>query len=90
MHHLPTGLKRLALAEIRRVLKPGGRLLVVDAKRPTSALGRVALTLRWHGALKDGVQDLIPLLQAAGFARMETGATRFGVLGYVHAWKGDD
>ncbi len=32
MHHLPDTLKRRGLAEIVRVLKPGGRLLVLDLK----------------------------------------------------------
>ncbi|MEO7912186.1 MAG: methyltransferase domain-containing protein, partial [Roseiflexaceae bacterium] len=34
MHLLPDELKRQGLAEIARVLKPGGRLLVVDTRRP--------------------------------------------------------
>ena len=85
MHHLPTDLKRPALAEIRRVLKPGGQLLVVDFKRPTSLLGRAAATMLLHGAMKEGVQDLVPAMQAAGFASVETGGTRFGMLGYARA-----
>ena len=32
MHHLPADLKPIALAEIRRVLRPNGRLVIVDFK----------------------------------------------------------
>jgi ubiquinone/menaquinone biosynthesis C-methylase UbiE len=32
MHHLPADLKPIALAEVRRVLKPTGRLIIVDMK----------------------------------------------------------
>jgi len=38
-HHLPTPVKRMALAEVRRVLKPGGRFLLADFGKPQSATG---------------------------------------------------
>ena len=43
MHHLPDDLKPQALAEIRRVIKPGGRLLIVDFKGQLEKQGVVAL-----------------------------------------------
>ncbi len=86
MHHLPDGLKHQALAEVRRVLKPGGRLLVVDLKRPASRPGRVALPLLVHRQMRGGAQDLPALLDAAGFIAVEAGETGFGPLGFVRGW----
>jgi ubiquinone/menaquinone biosynthesis C-methylase UbiE len=45
MHHLPAGLKRQGLAEIARVLKPGGRLVIADFKRKQERAGQAA---RFH------------------------------------------
>ena len=83
MHHLPDDLKPKGLAEIARVLKPGGRLLIVDAKRPTGHLGQMLANLLSHGALDSGIYDLPPLLQAAGFTHIEVGETGFRALGFV-------
>jgi ubiquinone/menaquinone biosynthesis C-methylase UbiE len=85
MHHLPDDLKALGLAEVRRVLKPGGRLLIVDMKRPSGLLSRLALPFMVHGAMTHAVQDLPPVVAAAGFADIENGDTRFGFLGFVSA-----
>ena len=43
MHHLPADLKPIALAEIRRVLKPTGRLVIVDFKGLLEQQGVVPL-----------------------------------------------
>jgi len=66
MHHLPDDLKRQGLAEIVRVLKPGGRLLVLDMK------GHV-------GPWKSSVQDQPVLMKEVGFAQVEMGKAKFSV-----------
>src|SRR6266581_1525596 len=69
MHHLPDDLKRRGLAEIVRVLKPGGRMLVLDMKGPA-------------GPWKSNIADQPALMKEAGFSQVETGETRFsGFLG---------
>lgn len=83
MHHLPGDLKRRGLSEVARVLKPGGRLLIVDMKRPTTRLGRAMLTIGMHGRMAAGVQDLPPLLGAVGFVNVEVGDVGFPMLGFV-------
>jgi ubiquinone/menaquinone biosynthesis C-methylase UbiE len=85
MHHLPEDLKPRGLAEVRRVLKPGGRLLIVDMKRPSGLLSRLALPIIFHGGITDGVQDLPAVIAAAGFADIQSGETRFRPIGFVSA-----
>jgi ubiquinone/menaquinone biosynthesis C-methylase UbiE len=83
MHHLPDDLKRIGLTEIARVLKPGGRLVIVDLKRPTDRLGRAVNKLLLHGGLQTGVQDLAAMLQAVGFTNIDSGDIGFPILGFV-------
>ncbi len=68
MHHLPDDLKAVGLAEVRRVLKPGGRLLIVDFTHPRGWLSRLAMRILLHGRLARGFQNLPGILATAGFA----------------------
>lgn len=85
MHHLPAEVKQRGLAEIARVLKPGGVLLIVDMKQAISHRERLIKTVMLHGAMGKGVQQLPPLLQNAGFTQIEIGETGVRLVGYVRA-----
>ncbi|HEY7779803.1 MAG TPA: methyltransferase domain-containing protein [Ktedonobacterales bacterium] len=74
MHHLPASLKRQSLAELARVLKPGGRLVIADFPRQRDRQGRVA---RFHAGGSD-LDDLTALVTEAGFSQVETEALRPG------------
>lgn len=68
MHHLSDSLKRQGLAEIARVLQPGGRLVIADFKRPEE---RPAQLIRF-GTGGSRMQNLAALVMDAGFLQVET------------------
>jgi ubiquinone/menaquinone biosynthesis C-methylase UbiE len=69
---LPQTLQVKGLAEIRRVLKPGGWLLIADMMRPgPSFLNRLLMTFMHHGhGMQFGIEDLSALLKEAGFEQI--------------------
>ncbi len=89
MHHLPNSLKRQGLAEIVRVLKPGGRLVIADFTPKKERQGQAA---RFHAG-GSSMQDLAVLVKDAGFEDGETEEIRpprfsaFPGAGIVHAHK---
>ena len=88
MHHLPDGLKVRGLAEIYRVLKPGGRLLIADFMRPTgSFLNHLFIAFTRHQGIESGIEDLEKLLKAAGFSQITKLDEQVLVIGFVRATK---
>jgi ubiquinone/menaquinone biosynthesis C-methylase UbiE len=82
LHHLPGDLKQRALAEMRRVLKSGGLCLVVDFE-PTALPGHLRQHLVPPPMRDISVQTYVPLFEAAGFAEVDAGPTRFRLLSFA-------
>ncbi len=84
-HHLPDDLKQRGLAEMYRVLKPGGRILIVDMRRPTNIVSHVMMAFSFHGALSSGIQDVVPMVKQAGYANIHLDNAWWGMLGALQA-----
>ena len=79
--HMSDETRRKGIAEIQRVLKPGGRLLVLDLALPPQPFQRwIARKLLGFSA-EDDLRDLIPLMEASGFSDTEYGRAKFRILG---------
>jgi len=85
IHHLPgDDLKRRAFIEIHRVLKPGGRLVVVDFEPPTNVMLRTLATLLFgHYMMQTDVRAYPAMMEAAGFAGIEMGRTSHWAVSFV-------
>jgi ubiquinone/menaquinone biosynthesis C-methylase UbiE len=72
LHHLPRPARRQALREVRRVLAPGGRLLVVDFTTPARERRGILARVHRHGHVN--FHDVATLLHEAGFEVVDSGA----------------
>ena len=88
-HHLEEGDKRGALAEILRVLAPGGTFLLVDFGAPRTLPERLGAQLLMRGPqARAHLEGRLPeLMQETGFARVEELAQRSLGIGRLWTWR---
>ena len=82
LHHLPRNARQQSATEIRRVLKPGGRVLAVDFGRPQARRGLLAHFHR-HGHVP--VEDIASMFGTAGLTTVTTGPVGMNDMHFVLA-----
>jgi ubiquinone/menaquinone biosynthesis C-methylase UbiE len=83
LHHLGRKTRQQCVFEIRRVLKPSGRVLAVDFGRAAHEKRSLLSHFHRHGHVK--LPDLVALLNEAGLKSVESGAIGIGDLQFVLA-----
>jgi ubiquinone/menaquinone biosynthesis C-methylase UbiE len=89
LHHVPGDVaKQQGMREMFRVLKPGGRLLIVDATQPKNPhLRGLATLIVGQEMLAHSVDEFVPMLRQAGFCNIETGPTSSSLLAFLRGSK---
>jgi ubiquinone/menaquinone biosynthesis C-methylase UbiE len=86
LHHLRRAARERCVGEIRRVLKTGGRLLVIDFGVKGAGHRGPLAHFHKHGRVK--LDDLVSLVADAGLDVMDSGPTGVGSLLFVLGMRG--
>ena len=83
LHHLRRDVRARAVQEMRRVLKPAGRILIVDFGKRTAEHRGLMAHFHQHGRVS--MADLTALAQSASLGVIDSGSVGIGTLIYVLA-----
>jgi ubiquinone/menaquinone biosynthesis C-methylase UbiE len=79
--HVSDGVRRKGFTEIHRVLKPNGRLLIVESALPTQPIPRTIAKILMGGTPQHNLHELVPALNGSGFSDVEIAPVKFSILG---------
>jgi len=83
LHHLRGKLRRECATEIRRVLKPGGRVLAVDFGTSPAQKGGIVTHFHRHGHIS--LDEIVAIFSETGLNIVESGAVGISDLQFVLA-----
>ena len=79
--HMSEARRQKGIAEIYRVLKPQGRLFVLDMAMPTSLIPKMIVRLFFIGMDKHDLHELFPIMEKSGFSDVEFIRAKFHLFG---------
>ena len=79
--HMSEKVRNNGIKEIFRVLKPNGKLLVLDLSLPQNKVSRGILKLFLGFMLKHNLEELKPVMEASGFSQIEISQAKYRVMG---------
>ena len=79
--HMSEKVRNNGIKEIFRVLKPNGKLLVLDLALPPNKVSRSILKLFLGFMLKHNLEELKPIMESSGFSQIEISQAKYRVMG---------
>lgn len=76
IHHLPPANRPIAIREMLRVLRPGGRLLIADFRPPRNPIVNHVIGAHSHAMRHNPIHQLAGLITDAGFHLVGSGDRR--------------